>query len=59
MKVKIKDLDENRLRAIYKHAQYQKNISPSEQFAIAMNHIEGLRRLRQKAKRIEDHEKIR
>ncbi|MFX1537652.1 MAG: hypothetical protein ACFFDI_25930 [Promethearchaeota archaeon] len=53
MKVKITDLDENRLKAIYKQAQYKKHVSPQERFKIAMNHLEGLRALRYHARRIE------
>ncbi len=52
MKQKIRELDEIRLRAIMKNARFQKTIPPSKRFAIAMEHIEGLRRLRAKARRI-------
>ena len=52
MKQKIRELDEIHLWAIMKNARFQKNIPPSKRFAIAMEHIEGLHRLRAKAKRI-------
>lgn len=51
--MKIRELDETRLRAIMKNARYQQNIPPSKRFAIAMEHIEGLHRLRAKSRRIE------
>ncbi|MHA1974337.1 MAG: hypothetical protein ACTSW1_15160 [Candidatus Hodarchaeales archaeon] len=48
------DIDDERLRAIYKQAEYQKNLSPPERFKIAMEHLEGLRRMKRMAKRVRD-----
>ena len=52
MRPSITELDETRLKAIIKSAQYQKNFTPSERFARAMEHLESLRQLKMKARRI-------
>ncbi|MHA2298742.1 MAG: hypothetical protein ACXAEU_16395 [Candidatus Hodarchaeales archaeon] len=52
MKVNIANLDEHRLKSIFHQAQSDKHVPPSERFAIAMDHLEGLRCLKNKARRI-------
>jgi len=41
MKVEITDLDENRLKAIFKPAKYKKHVSPQERFKIVMNDLKA------------------
>ncbi|MFX0092955.1 MAG: hypothetical protein ACFFBD_14445 [Candidatus Hodarchaeota archaeon] len=58
MKLKLSDLDETRLRAIFKQAQYNQTIPPEDRIKIVLNHLESLRTLRQRARRVEPNEKI-
>ena len=50
--MEIEKLDKKRLKAIKLQAQYNMNLSSQDKFKIAMNHIEGLREIKRKAKRI-------
>ena len=57
MKANFDELDPQRLELIKKQAQYRKTLTFQERFELAMAHLEGLRQLRFKARRI-PNEKI-
>jgi hypothetical protein len=52
MNNKIDELDENRLKAIFKQAYYNRRISSPDLFRTSMAHLESLKLLKQKARRI-------
>jgi hypothetical protein len=57
MNNQINELDETRLKAIFKQAYYNRKISSPDLFRISIAHLESLKHLKQKARRI-DPEKV-
>ncbi len=51
MNNQINELDEARLKAIFKQAYYNRKISSPDLFKTAMAHLESLKLLKQKARR--------
>ena len=49
---KFHELDERRLKAIFKQAYYNKTLSASERFRVSMAHLESLLKMKRKARRI-------
>jgi hypothetical protein len=52
MESKVTTSNELRYRSIYKQASYKKNLSPVARFQLAMDHLESLRRMKRKIRRI-------
>lgn len=51
MNDKFHELDEDRLKAIFKQAYYNRKISASERIQVSMTQLESLRQLKRKARR--------
>jgi hypothetical protein len=52
MESKVTTSNELRLLSIYKQAMYHKNLSPVVRFQLAMDHLESLRQMKRKIRRV-------
>ncbi len=52
MESKVTTSNELRLLSIYKQAMYYKNLSPVARFQLAMDHLESLRQMKRKIRRV-------